>query len=98
MKKLWVFFLFGLPLRPGAQFQPQITEKFLHQGGAFFLPDAGLYCRMVVKGHGKQAANRVARAEFAVGRAVDHPGNPGIDDGTGAHGTGLQRHIQGTLP
>ena len=53
---------------------------------------------MVVVGHVKQIAHRTAGTGLQITGAVDHPGNPGIDDGSGAHGAGLQRHIQRTLP
>ena len=52
----------------------------------------------MVEPHIKQAAHRAHRAAFCVRRAVDHPGNPGVYDGSGAHWAWLQRHIQGTLP
>ena len=89
---------FGFPLGAGAQLHPEVLEKFRHQGGGFGLPDALFHRGMVIKAHVEQTANRANRAEFAVGRAVNHPGNPGVDDGAGAHGAGLQGHIQGAFP
>ena len=64
----------------------------------FLLPDAGFHLGMVVEGHIEQAAYTAAGAALFVPGAVDHPGDPGIDDGAGAHGAGFQGHIQGAFP
>ena len=53
---------------------------------------------MVVVCHVKQITDRTAGTGLGIGRAVHHPGNPGVDDGTGAHGTGLQGYIQVAFP
>ena len=53
---------------------------------------------MVVEFHGKQVAYRAGGAAFVIGGTVNHPGNPGVDNGTGAHGTGLQSYIEGAFP
>mgnify|MGYP007111681380 CR=1 FL=1 len=53
---------------------------------------------MVVKLHIKQVADRAAGAVFAVRSAENDPGDPGVQNGAGAHGAGLQGHIQGAIP
>ena len=89
--------LYGLfPFGPGAEGHTQILEEIPEQPGTFFLQHALLHLGMVVEIHGKQIAHRAAAAGLGIRRAVDHPGDPGIYDGTGAHRAGFQRHIQGT--
>ncbi len=73
-------------------------EKFRQQRAACFRQDSRLHLRVVIEPHVKKGADRPDGTAFPVGGSVDHPGNPGVDDGTGAHGARLQRYIQGALP
>ena len=73
------FFLFS--------FVSQTLEKNLQQFQTFLFQHPGFYFGLVVEGHSEQIGHRAAGTEADIFAAVDHPGNPGVDDGAGAHGT-----------
>ena len=45
----------------------------------------------------EQVQHAAAGAHLSVPGAVIHPGDPGIENGPGAHGAWLQGHIQGAI-
>jgi len=53
---------------------------------------------MMVEGVGEQVHQRTAATGLGILCAVDHPLDAAVDDGPAAHGAGLQRHKQLTLP
>ena len=91
-------FRFFPPFGACPQFQSQGLKKFCQKGAAFFLTDTFFHLGVVIKIHGKQIAHRAAGTAFLIRSAKHHPGDPGIDNGSRAHRTRLQCHVQRTLP
>ena len=77
------------PFGTGAKGDTEFLKKVLQNLGAFCFHQPVFDFGTVVKIHGKKIAYRAAGSAFAVFCAADHPGDPGINDGTGAHGTWL---------
>ena len=76
-------------------FGTALTEKLLKQCCAVCRHDAALQYRMVVKSWlRKQVDNRACCTGFRVGSAKHHTFEPGVQHGTAAHGTGLQRDVK----
>ena len=70
-------------------------EELAQQCPALVGQHAGADLRPVVQARlGKQIEHRSSRAALRVGRAVDDAVQPRVQDGAGAHGTGLQRGDQ----
>lgn len=87
---MWITVKFRGDRGKAAQPRKEIAEQlrtFLFQNPR--ADDGG-----VVKGHHKQVGHRPGTAGLGVPGAVDHPVQPRVDDGPGAHRAGLQRHIQ----
>ena len=77
---------------------PQGLKKRLQQGAAFRFQKPRLHLGAVVEGQREEIDDRGAAAGLGIGSTIDHPGDPGVDDSAGAHGTGLQGHIECALP
>ena len=77
---------------------PQGLKKRLQQGAAFRFQKPCLYLGAVVEGQSEEIDDGGTATGLGIGSTIDHPGDPGVDDSAGAHGTGLQGHIEGALP
>ena len=73
---------------------PRFSEKVLKQRAALFSADAGKDRRMMAVAFGKEIDNAAAGTGILLPDAEDDPGNAGVDDGAGTHGTGLQCDIE----
>ena len=63
--------------------------------GARFLKHAADHARLVIEaGIGEQIGHAAAGAGLRIGGAVDHPPDPRVENGAGAHGARFQRHVQ----
>ena len=72
-----------------------VPEEVPEEGGAVSLPDAGVDPGLVAEALEEQVDHAAAGAGDRFPSAVDHRGDPGVDDGPGAHGAGLQGDGEG---
>ena len=70
----------------------------LEQFSAFLFADACGNGKAMIKRVGIEVNNTTTAPCHGVLGSVHHTGDSGIDDGTCTHGTGLQGHVQGTVP
>src|SRR5690349_870659 len=88
---LWALVTLPLLKMPSAPRAEEAGEErtafFSQQPGAEL--DGVVECRVI-----HHAQNRAARACLGIGRAIDETGDTGVENGSGAHGTRLQRHVQ----
>ena len=85
---------FAAALTFGAKPGEEVGEK----AGAGVGEDAFGEGGTEAEGKAEEVGNGAAAAVFLVARADDHAGDPGVEDGAGAHGTGLERDVERRLP
>ena len=86
------------PLGKGSQGACDLAaalEEVLQQPGAVFAQNPGIDRRAVAVIFAEQIDHAAAGAGEGLPGAKDQGGDPGVDDGPGAHGAGLQGYIQG---
>jgi hypothetical protein len=77
---------------------PVSSKEITEQRGAFLLPDAGVDLHPVVEAAlAKDVEHRTGGPCFLVPCPEDHTGNSCQDNGSGAHGTGLQGHHESAV-
>ena len=73
-------------------------EKVGEEGAALFGQEAGGDFDFVVElGMVHDGEHRAAGSGFGVGCGIDEAGDASVEDGSGAHGAGLERGVEGAV-